>query len=100
MNILPGFGCLPKCAISSPWNYKVLSDIFVKIELFTFSYSVAIFLHYVMCFVHLGSLLFLCLKETCSPYTHFPIWNAKTLKLNISKLLRTQIEPYNSKGTI
>jgi len=24
---------------------------------------------YVMCFVHLGSLLFLCLKETCSPCT-------------------------------
>jgi len=56
-------------ATSSPWNYKVLSDIFVKIELFTFSFSVAIYLHYVMCFVHWGSLLFLCLKETCSPYT-------------------------------
>jgi len=26
-------------------------------------------------------------------------WNAKALKLNISKLLRLQIEPYNSKGT-
>ncbi len=26
--------------ISSSWNYKVLSDIFVKIELFTYSYSV------------------------------------------------------------
>jgi len=54
---------------SSRWNYKVLSDIFVKIELFTYSYSVTIYLHYVMSFVHLGSLLFLCLKETCSPYT-------------------------------
>jgi len=35
---------------SSPWNYKVLSDIFVKIELFTYSYSVATYLHYVMFF--------------------------------------------------
>ncbi len=25
--------------ISSSWNYKVLSDIFVKMELFTYSYS-------------------------------------------------------------
>jgi len=25
------------------------------------------------------------------------VWNAKTLKLNISKLIRMQIEPYNSK---
>jgi len=34
------------------------------------------------------------------PHLNFPICNAKTLKLNTSKLLRTQIEPYNSKGTI
>jgi len=34
------------------------------------------------------------------PHINFPICNAKTLKLNISKLLRTQIEPYISKGTI
>jgi len=37
---------------SPPWNYKILSDIFVNIELFTYSYSVTIYLHYVMCFVH------------------------------------------------
>uniref|UniRef100_A0A673N7P9 ATP-binding cassette sub-family A member 3-like n=1 Tax=Sinocyclocheilus rhinocerous TaxID=307959 RepID=A0A673N7P9_9TELE len=31
--------------ISSPWNYKVLSAIFVKIDLFTYSYSVTTYLH-------------------------------------------------------
>jgi len=45
--------------ISSRWNYKVLADIFVKIELFTNSYSVTTYLHYVMCIflscVHCGS---------------------------------------------
>jgi len=32
----------------SPWNYKVLSDIFVKIGLFTYSYSVTTYSIYVM----------------------------------------------------
>ena len=34
-----------------------------------------------------------------SIFHSFAIWDAKSLKLNISKLLRTQTEPYNSKET-
>ncbi len=35
-------------------SYKALSDIFLKMYLFTYSYSVTTYLHYVMyfCFVH------------------------------------------------
>jgi len=50
-------------SILSPWNYKVLSDIFVKIELFTYSYSVTTYLHYVMCFFKLCSLWGFLLKK-------------------------------------
>ncbi len=59
------------------------------------------YLHYVIDFFFLMLCTFwdfLFKKQKSSIYT--VEWNAKTLKLNISKLLGMQIEPYNSKGTI
>jgi len=50
----------------------------------------------VMCFVHLGSLLFLCLKETCSPYT-FSYMECKNFEAQYLKTVQNA-EPYNSKG--
>ncbi len=86
--------------ISSPWNYKVLSDIFVKIELFTYSYSVKTYLHYVIDFFLMLCKFWDFLFKKQKRFIYTVEWNAKTLKLNISKLLGMQIEPYNSKGTI
>ncbi len=76
---------------SSPWNYKVLS---VLIQLFTYS-------------IHCDILFTLCEGSlvSCVHSGHFlqskksriyrSLWNANTLKLNISKLLRMQVQPYN-----
>ncbi len=75
----------------SPWNYKVLS---VLIQLFTYS-------------IHCDNLFTLCEGSfvSCVHSGHFlqskksriyrSLWNAKTLNLNISKLLRMQVQPYN-----
>ncbi len=71
-------------------NYKVLSDIFVEMDLVTYSVITC------LCDVSFVS---------CAHFEPFfnkrksrSLCNAQTLKLNISKLFRMQTEPYNSKA--
>ncbi len=70
----------------SPWNYKVLFDIFVEIELFTYSYSDNLL---TLCEVFFKKIFGLLIEEKRSQTL---TWFCKVLLVSISKPLRTQMD--------